>query len=81
VPATAVLPLAEATVNLLVAMLKLPRVFTAVVETCRAESVPLPSDNVLREVVMIELSEVLSRPVYVLATVLPVSDVPISVLW
>jgi hypothetical protein len=80
VPATAVLPLAEATVKRLVATLKSPVVLTAVVDSWSAESIPLPSPTALRTVVSAELSELFSRPVYVDATLLPVSGVPISVL-
>jgi hypothetical protein len=62
-PATAVLPLAEATVNLLVATLKSPVELTAVVETWSAESFPLPSLSDLRVPVSVALSDVFSRPV------------------
>ena len=63
VPATAVLPLAEATVSLLVATLKSPVVLTAALETWSAESLPLPSLMALSDAPTVELSEFLSRPV------------------
>jgi hypothetical protein len=63
VPATAVLPLAEATVKRLVATLKSPVELSAVVETWSAESFPLPSLSVLRTPVSVALSAVFSRPV------------------
>ena len=80
VPPTTVLPLAAATVSLLDPTLKSPVVLTAVVDSWSAESIPLPSPTALRTVVSAELSELFSRPVYVDATLLPVSGVPISVL-
>jgi hypothetical protein len=80
VPPTTVLPLAAATVSLVDPTLKSPLVLTAVVDSWSAESIPLPSPTALRTVVSAELSELFSRPVYVDATLLPVSGVPISVL-
>jgi len=80
VPPTTVLPLAAATVSLVDPTLKSPVVLTAVVDSWSAESIPLPSPTALRTVVSAELSELFSRPVYVDATLLPVSGVPISVL-
>ena len=80
VPPTTVLPLAAATVSLLAPTLKSPVLLTAVVDSWSAESRPLPSPTALRNVVSAALSEVFSRPVYVDATLLPVSGVPISVL-
>jgi len=63
VPATAVLPLADATVNLLVATEKFPRLLIARVESWSAESFPLPSVMVRRLPFRTVLSVVLSRPV------------------
>tara|TARA_R110000868_G_scaffold107928_1_gene294977 strand:+ start:113 stop:529 length:417 start_codon:yes stop_codon:yes gene_type:complete len=63
VPAIWVLPLAEATVSLLVATLKSPTMFAAVVESWSEESVPPPSLTLLRVPLRLALSEVLSRPV------------------
>lgn len=63
VPATAVLPLAEATVNLLVATLKSPLMLDATVETWSAESFPEPSLRAFRLAVSVALSVVFSRPV------------------
>ena len=80
VPPTTVLPLAAATVSLVDPTLKSPVVLTADVDSWSAESMPLPSPTALRTEVSAELSELFSRPVYVDATLLPVSGVPISVL-
>ena len=65
VPAMAVLPLAEATVNLLAApfTLKSLVVLTATLEIWRAESLPLPSLMALSVALTVELSVFLSRPV------------------
>jgi hypothetical protein len=61
----AVLPLAEATVNLLAApfTLKSPVVLTAALEIWSAESLPLPSLMALSVAPTVELSAFLSRPV------------------
>ena len=80
VPPTTVLPLAAATVSLVDPTLKSPVLLTAEVDSWSAESMPLPSPTALRTEVSAELSELFSRPVYVDATLLPVSGVPISVL-
>jgi hypothetical protein len=63
VPATAVLPLALATVSLLVATLKSPLMLDATVETWSAESFPDPSLRAFRAEVSVALSVVFSRPV------------------
>jgi hypothetical protein len=80
VPPTTVLPLAAATVSLVDPTLKSPVVLTAEVDSSSAELRPLPSPTALSTEVSAALSEVFSRPVYVDATLLPVSGVPISVL-
>ena len=59
---------------------RVPTMLAAVVDSWSAESVPPPSLMLLRLPVRLALSEVLSRPVYVDATELPVSGVAILFL-
>jgi hypothetical protein len=59
---------------------RVPTMLAAVVESWSAESVPPPSLMLLRLPVRLALSEVLSRPMYVDATELPVSGVAILFL-
>lgn len=59
---------------------RVPTMLAAVVESWSAESVPPPSLMLLRLPVRLALSEVLSRPMYVAATELPVSGVAILFL-
>lgn len=63
VPAIWVFPLADATVNLLVATEKFPTLLIAAVEIWSEESFPLPSVMVRRLELRTVLSVVLSRPV------------------